>query len=116
MPSRGGTAPLFSLRLSLCTSAREEEEEEALEPPETLNPKPRGLQKSRSHTGLERQDHNRREELLGIAAPSSSLLAAAAPASKSITEVESVAHSSSTEEIGSIFLSLTGNCKLPSLF
>jgi len=59
MPSRGGTAPLFSLRLSLCTSAREEEEEEeeeALEPPETLNPKPRGLQKSRSHTGLERQE------------------------------------------------------------
>lgn len=56
MPNREGFAPLFSLRLSLCTSAREEEEEEkALEPPETLNPKPRGMQKSRSHTGLERQ-------------------------------------------------------------
>jgi hypothetical protein len=43
MPNRGGCLPLFSLRLSLCTSAREEEEEEeeeveALEPPETLNP------------------------------------------------------------------------------
>lgn len=56
MPNRGGFAPLFFLILSLCTSAREEEEEEeALEPPETLNPKPRGMHKSRSHTGLERQ-------------------------------------------------------------
>jgi hypothetical protein len=59
MPNREGCVPLFSLRLSLCTSPREEEEEEeeekALEPPETLNPKPRGMQKSRSHTGLERQ-------------------------------------------------------------
>jgi hypothetical protein len=42
MPNCGGFAPLFSLRDSLCTSAREEDEEEeeekALEPPETLNP------------------------------------------------------------------------------
>jgi hypothetical protein len=57
MPICGGFAPLLYLTLSLCTSDREKEEEEekALEPPEAQNPKPRGMQKSRSHTGLERQ-------------------------------------------------------------